>query len=243
METLVPDRPALARKPLLIVGLLAAAWGGFSTMGMPGLPPTAGIPLGIVAGLLWTAVAALAAGPLLRWRARSASRAPEIAALSAALGGELLFGPGLYTHLTYLDGESYLGLMMSEDPGFAFVYFMVLNPLMEWVVIPVAVLLNWEHLRRRGLVLIGAGTYFAVRTWTYLYFAPTALSWQDHAGQAPTQAQIDQAQTWLNLDWPRIALDLFVGLCFATSALLPRRPGSPRHHRDAGAPAGVHPIS
>ena len=71
-------------------------------------------------------------------------------------------------------------------------------------------------------VLVGAITYFAVRTWTYLYFAPTALSWQDHAGQEPTQAQIDQAQTWLNLDWPRMALDLFVGICFAALALLPR---------------------
>ncbi|MFV2173098.1 hypothetical protein ACFHW2_24555 [Actinomadura sp. LOL_016] len=239
MDSPNPHRPVLARRPLLIVGLLAAAWGGFSTLGMPDVPPAAGVPLGMAAGLLWTGVAALVARPLLRRRARAASRAPEVAALLAALGAELLFGPGLYTHLTYLTGESYLGLMMSEDPGAAYVYFMVLNPLMEWLIIPVAVLLNWSEIRRRTLVVVGASVYFAVRAWTYLYFAPTALSWQNHAGETPTQAQIDQAQTWLNLDWPRMALDLTVGVCFAAPALLPRRSGPSLTHRDADAPAAA----
>ncbi|GGU90865.1 hypothetical protein GCM10010182_01950 [Actinomadura cremea] len=75
---------------------------------------------------------------------------------------------------------------------------------------------------------------------TCLYFAPTALSRRVHAGETPTQAQIDQAQTWLNLDWPRTALDLAVGVCFAAPALLPRRSGPPLTHRDAGAPAAAH---
>ncbi|MEU5876465.1 hypothetical protein [Spirillospora sp. NPDC047279] len=239
MDSSTPRRPVLARRPLLVVALLAATWGGFSTLGMPGLSPAAGVPMGIAAGLLWTAVAAAVARPLLRRRAQASSRAPEVAALLAALGAELLFGPGLYTHLTYLTGESYLGLMMSDDPGAAYVYFMVLNPLMEWVIVPAVVLLNWPVARRRALVVAGAAVYFAVRAWTYLYFAPTALSWQDHAGQAPTQAQIDQAQTWLNLDWLRLALDLTVGACFAALALMPRRSGPARSGRDAAPSAST----
>lgn len=210
-----------APKPLLVAGLLAVVWGAVSARGIPGLAPAAGLGLGAAQGALWTLCAALAAVPLSRLRARG-GRAADTSALLATLGAAVLFGPGLYSALTYPTPEAYLDLMLSEDPGAAYTYFMVLNPLMEWVAVPVALLLNWPWPRRRRLLLAGAATYYLVRAWTAFYFAPVTYEWQDSAGEAPTQAQIDQAGTWMTLDWLRIGLDLVVCVAFACATLLSR---------------------
>ncbi|PSL00255.1 hypothetical protein CLV63_102382 [Murinocardiopsis flavida] len=229
---------SLRRTPMLVVGALAIAWGVTSSFGIPGLSTGAGVVTGVVQGLLWTLIAALVATRLLRTRTQS-GRGPDAAALVATLGGAMIFGPGLYTALTYLTPEAYLGLMLSEDPGAAYIYFMVMNPMMEWLIVPIAVLLNWNWPRRRAAAISGAVVYFAVRTWTAFYFAPVAMGWSASAGSAPTQAQLDQAQQWLTLDWPRIVLDLVVCLAFA-SVLLMRRIGPVRRENAAAATQRGH---
>lgn len=92
---------------------------------------------------------------------------------------------------------------------------MTINPLLEWLLIPVTLTLAWHHAKRRRLLLIGATVYYAQRLTTYLYFAPTVRGWTTTGDAVP----LSHVGLWPNLDLARMTLDLAVIVILA-----PRQP-------------------
>jgi hypothetical protein len=197
-------------KALLTIAPLAAALGALG--GLATSSPAIALAGG-AAGLAWTALAGLLAGPLLRLRER-ATVLPAAVALAAALITALTLGAGVVQHLMYPTPEAYLALMRSAAAGGATGLYMMINPLLEWLLVPIALTLAWHSSQRRW-VLIGAAVYYLQRLTTYLYFAPTVLGWST-TGDA---VSLPQVGLWLNLDLARMTLDLTVIAILATTAL------------------------
>jgi hypothetical protein len=108
--------------------------------------------------------------------------------------------------------------------GTAYVgFFIGLNSLCEWVLLPAAVLLNWRIGRRRWWVLAGATLFYGFRVWTYLYFGPRILDLVANApAGAPTPEYLDQLREWLSLNWFRF--EGLAGIVFLVAAFIPALP-------------------
>ncbi|MGR6919375.1 hypothetical protein ACU635_34490 [[Actinomadura] parvosata] len=199
-----------SRKPMLIVAPLAVALGALGGLAADSAPF---VGVGAVTGLVWAGLAALLARPLLRLRDTMAA---DFAILGAAFVVMVTFGAGLAQHVMYPTSEAYLGLMQSPASGGATGLFMALNPLAEWLLVPAALALAWHRPRQRRLLLAAATVYYLQRLATYLYFAPTVLSWSQ--GGAPAGVQL-----WITLDVARMALDLIVVTILATAVIARKR--------------------
>ncbi|WP_084957048.1 hypothetical protein [Thermoactinospora rubra] len=222
MTTLAPTTPNRLKLALLIAPLAA----GLGALGGLAASSPAFVLAGAAGGLVWTGLAVLLGTGIARLR----DRVPAIAdatALAAALAVMLTFGAGLAQHLMYPSPEAYLGLMRSPASGGATGLYMAVNPLAEWVLVPAALALSWRRARQWRLVLAAATVYYLQRLATYLYFAPTVLSWTEATGAVPPS----QVGLWLTLDLARMALDLTVVVLLAAAAL---RSGV-RHHAGRSA--------
>jgi hypothetical protein len=163
-----------------------------------------------VAGV-WTALATLVAARLRRTPARTATVAGAVAIAAA-----MLMAPGVVLHLMFGDPGTYLAVQQSPAVTGTVGYYATLNPLTEWVLLPLALLLCWSNPHSRRPALIAAGLFYAERVATYLYFAPAILSWP---GTPTTPALVDQVGLWLQLDWLRVAVDAAVVVLFGRAAL------------------------
>jgi hypothetical protein len=100
--------------------------------------------------------------------------------------------------------------------------YYLLNTPLEWLLIPAALLLNARIPKRRTLVLIAAMMFFALRVWSYLYFVPDILDWnQGTTGQPLSADQLDQAALWVDLSWIRLGADAAIALLLLGAAFIP----------------------
>lgn len=88
------------------------------------------------------------------------------------------------------------------------IYYFVANPLMETIIIPLALLTNWHILRRRTLLIVAALVFYGMRAWTYLYFAPIFMNLaQLPSGQPFPPAVLEQISQFTNLSWVRLFIE------------------------------------
>jgi hypothetical protein len=100
--------------------------------------------------------------------------------------------------------------------------YYLLNTPMEWLLIPGALLVNARIPTRRTLILIAAMIFFAMRVWSYLYFIPDILDWnQGMTGQPLSADQLDQAVLWVDLSWIRLGADAVMSLLLLGAAFIP----------------------
>ncbi|MFD0900407.1 hypothetical protein [Actinomadura sediminis] len=199
---------------LLGIGNMTAAADG----GRSELPVILGAGAGW--GLLWTVVAA-AVAPRLRRSAATRRAWYDVPVLLALTAMTMQAGAGLVQHLMFGSAEPYLALQQSEAAEGSLIFFLVLNPLTEWVFMPLALYLNWRSAGRRRFLLAAAAAYYAERAVTYLYFAPTVVGWKD---EPVTTRLLDEVSFWLAADWLRLAV--IAGIITALAlAVVRRRPG------------------
>jgi hypothetical protein len=100
--------------------------------------------------------------------------------------------------------------------------YYLLNTPLEWLLIPAALLLNARIPKRRTLIMIAATMFFALRVWSYLYFVPDILDWnQGTTGQPLSADQLDQAALWVDLSWIRLGADAAIALLLLGAAFIP----------------------
>src|SRR5215204_4626459 len=200
---------------LVVVGAL-----GFSTLGSFGAALVAG---GV--GLGW----ALFLGFIARRLARSESRRAALANASvflATLGAGLMAGGSLLQQMLLsagLGSPSTTFTIVHPPFGGSFSLFIItLNSLMEWLLIPAALFLNWHIPRRRTLIVIAAGLYYAMRVWTYVYFVPNIFEFGALPPDGPFSAEVvARFRIWVNLSWLRFGFDLSTNLLFLLAAFVP----------------------
>jgi hypothetical protein len=189
-----------------LIGVLSSSLGG----------PVAAIIGGIV-GLGWGFVVGLASV----WLGRRAPRLSRRWLLFAAFVAATLFGGSLFAMLLYVASptpENILTLMRPPFKG-GFAFFVTFNSLMEWLVIPVTVFLNWSYPKRRPLLIACAVLFYLSRAWTYLYFVPEIFRFMALPPNGPINLEIASSViSWVNLSWVRCAIDGAVAILFLRAA-------------------------
>jgi hypothetical protein len=218
----------------LLVGVLVVVLNAlsFRTLDQP-------IWVGAAVGMAWT----LLAIPVAAWVNRRRGRLghwPDTVALLAAANAAIVVGFGLLLDLTFPDASSYLAMNQTPaGPNHSFAYGLVNTP-REWLLVPLAVLVNWHLPRRRWLLLGAVAVLYLERVITYLYFAPTVLSWQDTIPAETTPGLLEEVGRWMALDLARTPVDwlLLAVLMIAVVAYPRTRPSSrPASTGTSGAPA------
>ena len=145
----------------------------------------------------------------------------------AAFIATTLFGGSLFAMLLYVASptpENILTLMRPPFKG-GFAFFVTFNSLMEWLVIPVAVFLNWNYPRRRPFLVACAVLFYLSRAWTYIYFVPQIFQFMAvPAGASISPEVANGVAKWVNLSWIRYASDGVVAVLFLRAV---SEPGSP----------------
>jgi hypothetical protein len=193
-----------------LIGALGAFLGG----------PIATI-IGGIMGLIWGILIGFGS----RWAARQWSSLPRRWLDFAAFVAMTLFGGSLFAMLLYVASptpENVLTLMRPPFKG-GFSFFVTFNSLMEWLVIPVAVFLNWRHPRRRRLLAAVAVLFYLSRAWTYIYFVPQIFRFMTLQAGTPLSSEgASDVLRWVNLSWIRCAIDGIVAVLFLRAASLQR---------------------
>jgi hypothetical protein len=209
--------------PLLVIvpALVVVSALGFSTLGGFGAALVAG-----VIALGW----ALFLGFIARRLARSESRRAALANASvflATLGAGLMAGGSLHQQMLLSAGLSTPSTTFTMiHPPFSDtsnVFIITMNSLMEWLLIPAALFLNWHIPKRRTLIVIAAVAFYAMRVWSYVYFVPNIFEFGALPPDGPFSAEVvERFRMWVNLNWIRIAIqEILTFLLFLLAAFVP----------------------
>ena len=221
MKTTLWDR----RGPFLVVVPATTAIGA---LGATALGSVTAALLGAVAGLGW----GLLLGFIAMRLARSERRRPGLANVSvflAALASGVMAGGALLVLMLLsagLGAPSTSFTIIHPPFGGSFNLFIItLNSLMEWLLIPAALFLNWHIPKRRTLIVIAAVVYYAMRVWTYIYFVPNIFEFGAIPPDGPFSAEVvERFRIWVNLSWLRFGFDISTNLLFLLSAFVPVSP-------------------
>jgi hypothetical protein len=209
--------PFLVVVPALVVvgGLGVSTLGGFSAA--------------LVAGSLalgWGLFLGFIARRLARRESRRAALANGSVFL-AALGAGLMVGGSLLEMMLLsagLGSPSTTFTIVHPPFGDSFNLFIItLNSLMEWLLIPAALFLNWHIPKRRTFIVIAASAFYAMRVWSYVYFVPNIFEFGALPPDGPFSAEVvERFRMWVNLSWLRFAFqDVLTYLLFLLAAFVP----------------------
>jgi len=209
--------------PFLIVApaLVVVSAIGFSTLG--------GFGAALIAGcfaLGWSLLLGFIALRLARSESRRAALANgSVFLVTLAMG--LMAGGGLPYQLLLSAGLSTPSTTFTMiHPPFSDtsnVFIITMNSLMEWLLIPAALFLNWHIPKRRTLIVIAAAAFYAMRVWSYVYFVPNIFEFGALPPDGPFSAEVvERFRMWVNLNWLRIAIqEILTYLLFLLAAFVP----------------------
>jgi hypothetical protein len=98
-------------------------------------------------------------------------------------------------------------------------YYIVVNTLMEALIIPLVVFLNWHIPTRRALILIAVFVYFVMRVWTYITYGEMRLEISTHP---LSTADVEWFKETLRNDY-RGVLNMITQVAFILTAFVPAR--------------------
>ena len=181
--------------------------------------------VGAVVGLGWGLLLGFIATRLSRRESRRPTLANAAMFLAVLASGMLSGGSLLYLMLSSagLSAPSTTFTLVHPPFGGRFdLFIMTFNTLLEWLLIPAALFLNWRIPKRRTLIVIAAVIYYAMRVWTYIYFVPIIFEFGAMSPGAPISAEdVERFRVWVNLSWVRGAIDISTYLLILLAAFIP----------------------
>jgi hypothetical protein len=188
-------------------------------MGWSNFGSTAGI-IGGFGGLLWI----LALAGIVRLMQRSEKLTAALSAIVVLGAGAILFltmGGGVYEymlmHKALEVSPEWITTITSGPLGEQVIlYFIIFNSLLEIFLVPLALLLNWNMPGRRRFVLAACLIFYAIRIWTYLYFAPQYF---DFGEMAFSEQFIKDLTARMSIDNIRFVIQTMEATLFFRAAL------------------------
>jgi hypothetical protein len=217
--------------PFALVAVFTVVVQGLSLMEF--LP----LPLALLIGAAWAALIGSAAHRVSRRPVLSAWTEDGLVALGCVAMALFAFGGaiGLLMLGTALDSSSITGETMVTMFLPSIPIAIAANVPTELVVIPGLLVLGWRPGVRRILFVTAAATYFVLRIWTYLTFAPDRLDFAEaeRSTTVLTAADKEQYAAALHVDDPRWVLILLIFAILLLAAFFSRV----RETADTSAPA------
>lgn len=129
-----------------------------------------------------------------RWHGHAANVTVFVAIVASGLllGGGVMYGLLMAAAIT-APPEVLSAMMRPTIP-----YFIVVNTLMEWFVVPAALFSNWHNAKRRPLIVIASALYFTMRVWTYSAYASQRL---EISGRPLSPEDIEWFRRTLSVDY------------------------------------------
>jgi len=191
-------------------------------LGWSNLAGAQGGLVGGIGGLVWAVILTYLVRLLDRtemWQGRLGT----MVALAAAATLFTMMGGGLYEYMLMskaLETEPEWITTITSGPlaDQVILYFIILNSLMEVILVPLALFLNWPFPKRRAYIFVAGLIFYALRIWTYLYFAPQYFAFGD---MAFSQALVDELKTRMAIDNIRGVLQVGEAVLFLLAALVP----------------------
>jgi hypothetical protein len=203
--------PYLVGLPFLMI---VFGLGTRTEFGIPGL--FAGAAFGLGWGLLvgWVAKR-VRRNDVLRAKAEDALVFCAVVAMSFVLVGGIVIAMLIVSALDEPSTTSATVLALARP---TLPYFIITNTSMELLFVPGVVFFGWRPGRRRTLILRAVAGYFAMRVWTYLFYA------EDRTLNATAETLSRDDMAWyrdsLATDYGRIALNVVVFVLFLAAAFL-----------------------
>jgi hypothetical protein len=144
-------------------------------------------------------------------------------------------GGGLYEHIVLMP------LWAASPPAsFAMIQPGTGVPLQAfWIPVHVAItvflllslVLAWQERKVRSWLLIGLGSYLAMRVWSVLFFIPEMLAFQRVPLESPPSAELTaRVAAWTFWTWFREPLDVLSFLAFLLALFWLKRPADATRH-------------
>lgn len=210
--------PRIWMNPLWIVApasviIFALGWSNFG--------PAAGL-IGGVGGLVWVLILA----GIVRLIQRSERLAGSISTIVLLSAGATLFltmGGGIYEYMLMRKAlattpEWIVTITAGPLGEQVILYFILFNSLLEIFLVPLALLLNWHMPGRRIFVLAAGMIFYAIRIWTYIYFAPQYI---DFGEMAFSEQLVNDLMARMSIDNIRFAIQTIEACLFFRAALGP----------------------
>jgi hypothetical protein len=171
---------------------------------------------GAVLGFVWSvllgcSVARIQQNGDCRVHSANATVFVAIIACGLLLGGGVMYGL-LMTAAADAPPNVLSAMMQPTIP-----YFIVVNTLMEWLVVPAMLFSNWHSAARRPSLLIASALYITMRVWTYSTYASQRL---EISGRPLSPEDIDWFRRTLSVDY-RGVLNALAQVFLLRAAFIP----------------------
>jgi hypothetical protein len=91
------------------------------------------------------------------------------------------------------------------------------------IVLLASLITNWTYADRRKLIVIALISYVVMRAWSFAYFIPEMLRFQNVPLDQPRNAALlDRVSRWTRLTWFREPLDLITQICLLVALTRPK---------------------
>jgi hypothetical protein len=168
------------------------------------------VPVGVAIGALWGWGLAAMASKIIRSKNNQAWTNVVLFVtvfLAIMVAGSSLMGQLLSTAAINSQPQFFVDMIRGSIGVAEALPFYLFNTPLEWLLIPLAVLLTWSDPRQRAFMITVLLIWTLHRSWTYLYFVPQITDWSK--GTAPfTSDQLVHARIWIRLSWVRHIADL-----------------------------------
>ena len=201
-----------------------AATSVIAGLSMTGLGASArGIVGGALLGLVWSLLLVSLIARVLPddvWTPRLANASIFLAIVASGvqLGGGVMYGL-LMTAAVGAPTDILSSLMQPAIP-----FFIIVNTPMELLIVPAAVVTNWDVGRRRGLVVSAASIYYLLRIWTYLVYVPNRMA---IAARPLSPGDLEWFHRTLSVDYRTIPVAV-VYIAFTAAAFVSSSPKNDR---------------
>jgi hypothetical protein len=204
---------AMTRRPrwLLFLPVVSTVFGAIS-----GSTIDASLPFAAF-GLLW-GVVTVAVAPRIAERGKRSAVWANVSVYITFVLSLIALGGALLGDVITTSPQDAVGVFQKAAFG---AFFATIHATFEWILLPLALAVNWSYASRRRWLIVAAALFYAGRIASSLYFAPRAMAW----GADPTQAVVDDVQLWLALNWLRTLFQdgaIAAILTWITLGLIPR---------------------
>jgi hypothetical protein len=91
------------------------------------------------------------------------------------------------------------------------------------IVLLASLITNWTYADRRKLIVIALISYLVMRVWSFAYFIPEMLRFQEVPLDQPRNtALLDRVSRWTRLTWFREPLDVITLFCLLIALTRPK---------------------
>lgn len=148
-----------------------------------------------------------------RRRAALAALVVLLTAMGAALGGGLY--EGLVVNPVWSQDPPRSFTLIQPDTGVPLQTFWIPIHAAITVGLLLALILTWRERGVRRVLLVGLAAYVVMRAWSFAYFIPEMLAFQEvPVGAGPGPELAARVDRWVGLTWLRLPLDLIAWACF-----------------------------